>query len=742
VAHDPRLVVTPEPFRSRTSNGCSQYAASGEWVRGEVRPVQGGRAGVDGWAAGAAGTGQLGLVRVVWSVTAALLLGVALLTVALVGQGVATASELQATPGDATDSRVLPAAETPGDGVATDQVAGPDASGTGDDVDHDFTNATAAATVLLAQPLTPAPEGSEPPGPPESQRRTVQPESWGKAYRPEDSQDVRQERVEDAGAQPDDQREGAPSRGVDIMLAPNEVYLAIGGTDTPGAPYAHTIPATAARTLSVTPQPPSSDPATEPPGGLAGDLDAPEGAGTWFGSLGPDPHNDRGVVQLPPGTVTAEPTTHPDQGQRTRLTALTAAATRGAPQAATTGARFDPAGPQPPPTLAIPTGPSTPAHDAFLPRLPQATIALAAAPIGAGSPATVTQAASGAPSGVQPDRPAQPGTVRLVLAVGDGATTSGLPAGDVRIRPASSQSPLDTDRTPLVALLPAGAAPLLAADVHTGQILQAGIAGWDGQGWEYLVAAGLLIGGLAVVASAIAATGVAVGALMLGYGLVAAGTTVVFDKYVFGEVGWRRVAAWGVLGGVLGGLSYGLVSGLFYSLRLVLGWTALWRWLIPGLGKPDGPGGSTISTRLPGWWPRYQVTVYNYEQPGTVDWWEAAAHEGVHALLSKYAGPIKWLGGLMLGPIPVGAPIRYAEEVVAYSIGHLAVGRLHLVPVTPIEAFWSLTWGEIITTLVMGGAGAGVYSATQSKQPDDRPRTPPADDRRRRLEDCCKGTVR
>jgi hypothetical protein len=94
---------------------------------------------------------------------------------------------------------------------------------------------------------------------------------------------------------------------------------------------------------------------------------------------------------------------------------LTSDATRGAPQAATTGARFDPTGPQPQPALAIPTGPSKPAHDAFLLSLPQVTTALVVPPIGAGSPATATQAASGATSGIEPGRPGQPRNALRVL---------------------------------------------------------------------------------------------------------------------------------------------------------------------------------------------------------------------------------------------------------------------------------------------------------------------------------------
>jgi hypothetical protein len=493
---------------------------SGECAQGEVRPIVG-LADVDGWPAGVTRTG---LARMVWLVTAALLLGVALLTV-VVGQGVAAASELQAAPDDAADSSVLPAAETAGDGVETDQAAGPKSSETGDEADHDFTEATAAATVLLAQPVTLPPEGSEEPGSSEPGRRTVQPESWGKAYRPEDSEGMRQERVEEDGVEPDGQPDGAPGRGVDVMLASNEVYLAIGGTDTPGAPYAHAIPATAADAISAAPRPPGTDRAAE----LADDLDP---------------------LAV---TVTAQASTHPDQGGRTPLTAD---ATSGIPQAATSGAQFDPAGLQSQPAPAVPAGESEPARDAFLPGVLQATTTLVVAPMGAGSSAVVIPVASAATSGVEPGQRDQPHTLQFVLDVGDGATTGWLPVGgDVLILPDRGQLPPGADDAPLVALQPAGAAAL-AADAQTSSI-PGGVAGWVEDNWEYLAAAGMI--GVGVVVLYTGVGGILVASAM-GSGLLGAGGGTAVDKYDTGSVNWTRIA---LMGGVGGAVSFG---GSFYAL--------------------------------------------------------------------------------------------------------------------------------------------------------------------------------
>ena len=326
------------------------------------------------------------------------------------------------------------------------------------------------------------------------------------------------------------------------------------------------------------------------------------------------------------------------------------------------------ASPKVQPAHTLSTGRFEPVHDGFLPSLPQATIVLTAAPTPAGSLATGSQ---------------------VPLAAG----------------------------TPLVAPLPAGAA-LLAANVPTSRILQAGIASWDGQGWEYLAAAGLFIGGLALAISPIAAAGAAaLGAAMLTTALWAASASVTFQKYTTGKVDWRSVAAWSALSAVAG--------GLFYGLDFLLAGTAIWRWFILGgvAGKAEHLAGETRWSRLPGWWwwPRYRIEVRNYAQPGTVDWWDTAVHEGFHALVDRYAGPVTWLANLKLGPIPVGAPVKYAEEVVAQAVGHAAVGRLHGVVVAPLTAFQALTLGESVTTVVMGGAGVGVYNATR-RSGHDKPR--------------------
>ncbi len=109
------------------------------------------------------------------------------------------------------------------------------------------------------------------------------------------------------------------------------------------------------------------------------------------------------------------------------------------------------------------------------------------------------------------------------------------------------------------------------------------------------------------------------------------------------------------------------------------------------------------------WWPRFQTVVKNFEIPGTWAFRDTAAHEGFHALLARYAGIVWKAGDARLGPIPIGAPVKYVEEVAAYAIGHSAALRIHAVPLAPLEAFGSLSRAETLFTISLGGAGLAAY---------------------------------
>ena len=102
----------------------------------------------------------------------------------------------------------------------------------------------------------------------------------------------------------------------------------------------------------------------------------------------------------------------------------------------------------------------------------------------------------------------------------------------------------------------------------------------------------------------------------------------------------------------------------------------------------------------------YNPIVHNFEVRGTVAYLDTAVHEGVHAFIGRRM-PIIWdLGEARFFGIPVGAPVAYVEELVAYSFGHLATGRIHALPFVPIEALASLTPGQQAVVIVTG-VGAG-----------------------------------
>jgi RHS repeat-associated protein len=125
-------------------------------------------------------------------------------------------------------------------------------------------------------------------------------------------------------------------------------------------------------------------------------------------------------------------------------------------------------------------------------------------------------------------------------------------------------------------------------------------------------------------------------------------------------------------------------------------------------------GGQTNYARIPGtrFWPRFNTNVTNNDLPGTWGYLDTAAHEGFHAGIGRYAGIITLAGDARLGPIPIGAPVKYLEEVFAYSIGHGAALRFHGIPLAPIEAYGSLSRSEGLFVFGLKGTiggGIGLY---------------------------------
>jgi hypothetical protein len=107
----------------------------------------------------------------------------------------------------------------------------------------------------------------------------------------------------------------------------------------------------------------------------------------------------------------------------------------------------------------------------------------------------------------------------------------------------------------------------------------------------------------------------------------------------------------------------------------------------------------------------YSTVVHNFDAAGS--WFartDTAVHEGFHALVAQHLPSVWRMGDLTIGRLPIGAPIKYVEEVLAYGIGHAGSFRIHAIPFAPLEAFGSLSRAEALTTVAFAAAGYGAYS--------------------------------
>jgi len=101
-------------------------------------------------------------------------------------------------------------------------------------------------------------------------------------------------------------------------------------------------------------------------------------------------------------------------------------------------------------------------------------------------------------------------------------------------------------------------------------------------------------------------------------------------------------------------------------------------------------GGLTSGT-----WSRFRLyastTIRNLDWTGgrIVGGIDTAVHEGFHWLMSRV--PFWWAAQrVTVGGQPIGAVLNWAEETVAYTLGHASALRPHGVMVAPFEAFRSV----------------------------------------------------
>jgi hypothetical protein len=107
----------------------------------------------------------------------------------------------------------------------------------------------------------------------------------------------------------------------------------------------------------------------------------------------------------------------------------------------------------------------------------------------------------------------------------------------------------------------------------------------------------------------------------------------------------------------------------------------------------------------------YTSQIQNYDLGGS--WFartDTAAHEGLHSLIGQHLPSVWDAGSLTIGRFPIGAPVKYVEEVAAYGVGHTAAFRFHALPFAPLEAFGSLNAAErwVAGGSLLGG-GTALY---------------------------------
>ena len=113
--------------------------------------------------------------------------------------------------------------------------------------------------------------------------------------------------------------------------------------------------------------------------------------------------------------------------------------------------------------------------------------------------------------------------------------------------------------------------------------------------------------------------------------------------------------------------------------------------------------------------PKYLPGTIINDKLGTTAYLDTKAHEAVHRFVIRHLPFFHDLGNLRIANVPIGAPVKYIEEVVAYGVGHARAGRIHGLGFNVVEPLLSesLTAGEKAVTWFVIFAGAwGVYEYT------------------------------
>ena len=122
--------------------------------------------------------------------------------------------------------------------------------------------------------------------------------------------------------------------------------------------------------------------------------------------------------------------------------------------------------------------------------------------------------------------------------------------------------------------------------------------------------------------------------------------------------------------------------------RAAMADSAVGRWFLYGMTNGAEAYRGTTPQKFLGFWPYMKTTIVNKATrlPNKLD---AAVHEGFHAFTNLVAWPVKQFMWKTPKGQPVFAIISMVDEMGAYAAGRLATGRLHALPMVPLNALHS-----------------------------------------------------
>ncbi|WP_371223409.1 SpvB/TcaC N-terminal domain-containing protein [Roseovarius sp. 2305UL8-3] len=146
--------------------------------------------------------------------------------------------------------------------------------------------------------------------------------------------------------------------------------------------------------------------------------------------------------------------------------------------------------------------------------------------------------------------------------------------------------------------------------------------------------------------------------------------------------------------------------------RAAMANSSVGRWLLYGM-TPGASAVPTVGGKFLGFWPYMRSAITNTATrlPNKID---GLVHESVHAFTNLVAWPVKQLIWRTPKGQPVFAVLSQLDEMAAYTMGRLASGRLHALPMVPMNALHSTYMlyfqmgGQTMARRAMGWTAAGM----------------------------------